>query len=68
MTESKDSGCVEETIAANEPKRTTSEESVGKESQATTGNVFFENVESKVNNVVLKYSSKSLYIPRDLVD
>jgi len=40
MTESKDSGCVEETIAANEPKRTTSEESVGKESQATTGNVF----------------------------
>jgi len=36
MTESKDSGCVEETIAAKEPKRTTSEESVGKESQATT--------------------------------
>lgn len=33
MTESKDSGCVEE----EQPKRTTSEESVGKESQATTG-------------------------------
>lgn len=32
MTESKDSGCVEE----EQPKRTTSEESVGKESQATT--------------------------------
>jgi len=32
MTESKDSGCVEE----KQPKRTTSEESVGKESQATT--------------------------------
>ena len=34
-TESKDSGCVQS--AVKEPKRTTSEDSTGKESQATTG-------------------------------